>query len=60
VSLKREIDKVAAQLREACIEKGITHTPDLPTCPWKDLDERRKDRWRVVAATYIHVFRSLL
>lgn len=53
-TLQQRIERKAEQLRDACIKNEIVRSPD--NVEWKHLPEERKERWRIVAATYCHVF----
>lgn len=57
--MKAEIEKIARDLRAACIEQGVVHTPDHPVWPWHELPEDRKARWMAVASTFYFVFRVM-
>lgn len=53
---KALIDKKATQLRDACLQSGMTRSPD--NRPFKELPNDRKAPWRALAAVYIQLFYS--
>lgn len=56
MTLTQRIEKVASEMRKACIAANITRTPDQVMIPWNKLPLERKERWRTVAAVYVHLF----